>query len=60
MRVRSHPLGRHRRPRDTPVWNLEAALRCRSGKKHRHAASAHMLKVTETRENHALRLGASG
>ena len=57
MRVRSHPLGRHRRPRDTPIWKLEAALRCRSCGP---APSAHMIKLTETGENHALRLGASG
>jgi hypothetical protein len=36
-----------RRPRDTPVWNLEAALKCRSG---RYAPPVHMIKLTEMPE----------
>jgi hypothetical protein len=36
--------------RDTPIWKLEAALKCRSCKKGRHAPPVHMIKLTETRE----------
>ena len=38
-----------RRPRDTPIWKLEAALKCRSCRKGRYSP-AHMIKLTETRE----------
>jgi hypothetical protein len=31
----SLPLDAIRRPRDTPIWKLGAALKCRSGKKRR-------------------------
>jgi hypothetical protein len=37
----SLPLDAIRRPRDTPIWKLEAALKCRSCRKGRYAASAH-------------------
>src|ERR1700754_1834337 len=37
-----------RRPRDTPIWKLEAALKCRSCRK--WAPPVHMIKLTETRE----------
>ena len=33
----SLPLDAIRRPRDTPIWKLEAALKCRSCKKGRYA-----------------------
>jgi hypothetical protein len=33
-----------RRPRNTPIWKLEAALKCRSCKKGR--AASHMIKLT--------------
>ncbi|PYK10506.1 MAG: hypothetical protein DME65_09780 [Verrucomicrobia bacterium] len=46
----SLPLGDVRRPRDTPIWKLEAALKCRSCKKGRSAPPVHMIKLTETRE----------
>jgi hypothetical protein len=46
----SLPLDASRRPRDTPIWKLEAALKCRSCKKGRHAPPVHMIKLTETRE----------
>src|SRR3954470_5096714 len=46
----SIPLGDVRRPRDTPIWKLEAALKCRSCKKGRSAPPVHMIKLTETRE----------
>jgi hypothetical protein len=44
------PLDAIRRPRDTPIWKLEAALKCRSCKKGRYAPPVHMIKLTETRE----------
>jgi hypothetical protein len=50
----SLPLDAIRRPRDTPVWKLEAALKCRSCRKGRYAPPVHMIKLminlTETRE----------
>jgi hypothetical protein len=46
----SLPLDAIRRPRDTPIWKLEAALKCRSCKKGRYAPPVHMIKLTETRE----------
>jgi len=33
----SIPLEHVRRPRDTPIWKLEAALKCRSCRKGRYA-----------------------
>jgi len=39
-----------RRPRDTPIWKLEAALKCRSCRKDRYAPPVHMIKLTETQE----------
>jgi Fe-S-cluster-containing hydrogenase component 2 len=46
----SLPLDAIRRPRDTPIWKLEAALKCRSCRKCRYAPPVHMIKLTETRE----------
>jgi hypothetical protein len=46
----SIPLDAIRRPRDTPVWKLEAALKCRSCKKGRYAPPVHMIKLTQERE----------
>src|SRR4051794_17220293 len=46
----SLPLADIRRPRDTPIWKLEAALKCRSCKKGRSAPPVHMIKLTERRE----------
>jgi hypothetical protein len=46
----SLPLDSIRRPRDTPIWKLEAALKCRSCRKGRYAPPVHMIKLTETRE----------
>jgi hypothetical protein len=46
----SIPLDAIRRPRDTPIWKLEAALKCRSCKKGRHAPPVHMIKLTQARE----------
>ena len=39
-----------RRPRDTPMWKLEASLKCRSCCKGRTAPPLHMIKLTATRE----------
>src|SRR5205807_1796679 len=46
----SLPLDAIRRTRDTPIWKLEASLKCRSCKRGRHAPSARMIKLTEARE----------
>jgi hypothetical protein len=43
----SLPLDAIRRPRDTPLWKLEASLKCRSCRKGRYAPSVHMIKLTE-------------
>jgi hypothetical protein len=44
------PLDAIRRPRNTPIWKLEAALECRSCRKGRWAPPVHMIKLTEMRE----------
>jgi hypothetical protein len=46
----SLPLDAIRRPRDTPLWKLEASLKCRSCRKGRNAPPVHMIKLTETRQ----------
>jgi hypothetical protein len=46
----SIPLDAVRRPRDKPIWKLEAALKCRSCKKGRYAPSVHLIKLTTERE----------
>jgi hypothetical protein len=46
----SLPLDAIRRPRDTPIWKLEAALKCRSCKNGRNAPPVHMIKLTQQRE----------
>jgi hypothetical protein len=46
----SLPLDAIRRPRDTPLWKLEASLKCRSCRKGRTAPPVHMIKLTETQE----------
>jgi hypothetical protein len=46
----SLPLNAVRRPRDTPIWKLEAALKCRSCRKGRYAPLVHMIKLTATQE----------
>jgi hypothetical protein len=46
----SIPLDAIRRPRETPIWKLEAALKFRSCKKGRHAPPVHMIKLTQKRE----------
>jgi hypothetical protein len=46
----SIPLEHVRRPRDTPIWKLEAALKCRSCRTPRHSPPVHMIKLTQQRE----------
>jgi hypothetical protein len=46
----SIPLNAIRRPRDTPIWKLEAALKCGSCKNGRYARPVHMIKLTNERE----------
>jgi hypothetical protein len=46
----SIPLDAIRRPRDTPIWKLEAALKCRSCRKGRYGPPVHMIKLTMERE----------
>ena len=46
----SIPLDAVRRPRGTPIWKLEAALKCRSCKKGRYAPPVHIIKLTQRRE----------
>lgn len=46
----SLPLAEVRRPRDTPLWKLEASLKCRSCRKGRSAPPVHMIKLTAARE----------
>ncbi|PDT87177.1 hypothetical protein CO669_26905 [Bradyrhizobium sp. Y36] len=45
----SLPLDAIRRPRDTPIWKLEASLKCRSCRKGRSAPPVHMIKLTAKR-----------
>ena len=40
----------NRRPRSTPIWKLEASLKCRSCRKGRYAPPVHMIRLTETQE----------
>jgi len=56
--ARGLPLDAIRRPRDTPIWKLEAALKCRSCKKGRYATRSHG-EADYGAGDHALRLGAS-
>ena len=44
------PLDAIRRPRDTPIWKLEASLKCRSCRKGRAAPPVRMIKLTLARE----------
>ncbi|MDO9562853.1 MAG: hypothetical protein Q7J60_14640 [Bradyrhizobium sp.] len=46
----SLPLSAIRRPRDTPLWKLEASLKCRACRKGHTAPPVHMIKLTATRE----------
>ena len=46
----SFPLDCVRRPKDTPIWKLEASLKCRSCRKGRYAPPVHMIMLTEERQ----------
>src|SRR3954466_2883899 len=46
----SLPLADIRRPRDTPIWKLEAALKCRSCRTRRYSPPVRMIKLTEQQE----------
>jgi hypothetical protein len=46
----SLPLDTIRRPRNTPIWKLEAALKCRSCRTPRYSPPVHMIKLTQERE----------
>jgi hypothetical protein len=46
----SIPLDAIRRPRDTPLWKLEASFKCRSCRKGRYVPPVHMIRLTATRE----------
>jgi hypothetical protein len=43
----SLPMQAIRRPRDTPIWKLEAALKCRSCKTPRYAPAVHLIRLTK-------------
>jgi hypothetical protein len=36
--------------RDTPIWKLEAALKCRSCKTPRYAPPVHLIRLTKERK----------
>jgi hypothetical protein len=46
----SIPLEHVCRPRDTPIWKLEAALKCRSFRTPRYSPRVQMVKLTQQRE----------
>ena len=46
----SIPLDAIRRPRDTPIWKLEALLKCRSCRKGRCAPRVQIIRLTETQK----------
>ena len=46
----SLPLDAIRRPRDTPIWKLEAALKCRSCRTLRYSPPVRMIRLTMERE----------
>lgn len=46
----SIPLDAIRRPRNTPIWKLEASLKCRSCRKGKYAPPVHMVRLTTERE----------
>jgi hypothetical protein len=46
----SIPLDAVRRRRDTPIWKLEAALKCRPCRTPHYSPRVHMVKLTQQRE----------
>jgi hypothetical protein len=55
----SIPLDAVRRPRDAPIWKLEAALKCRSCRTRRYSPCAYD-QADDAARDRALQLGASG
>jgi len=43
----SLPLDAIRRPRDTPIWKLEAALKCRACRTERYAPPVRLIRLTQ-------------
>jgi hypothetical protein len=39
-----------RRPKDRPIWKLEASLKCRSCRRGRYAPPVHMIRLAEKRQ----------
>ena len=56
----SLPLDAIRRPRDTPIWKLEASLKCRSCRKGRSRTAGADDQADRDARDHALQVGASG
>jgi hypothetical protein len=48
----SIPLEHVRRSRDTPIWKLEAALKCRSCRTPRYSPRVHMIKLSHSARWH--------
>jgi hypothetical protein len=46
----SLPLDAIRRPRNTPIWKVEAALKCGSCRTRRYSPPVHIIKLTKERE----------
>ena len=46
----SIPLEHVRRPRNTPIWKLEAALKCRSCRTPRYSPPVNMIRLTKRRD----------
>src|ERR1700733_6853242 len=46
----SIPLDCIRRPGETPIWKLEASLKCRSCRKGRYSPPVHMIRLTQQRQ----------
>lgn len=46
----SIPLEHVHRPGATPIWKLEAALKCRSCRSPRYSPPVHMIRLTEERQ----------
>jgi hypothetical protein len=46
----STPLDGVRRPRNTPIWKHETALKCRSCRTPRFSPPVHMIRLTKERE----------
>jgi hypothetical protein len=46
----SIPLEHVRRPLNTPIWKIEAALKCHSCRPRRYSPPVHMIRLTEERQ----------